>query len=79
MWIDGCIQLPIGSGRYEDYKYVVKYSEKPSKHGLDGGRILKLVVTHKDKLVMSYDGGWDKKPSTQKGYVIICILIEDYN
>lgn len=67
-----------------DKKYwcEIKQYSAGSGYGLGGGRISKLSVrsmTDKNEIVMLYDRGWDKKPSTEEEWTVLNELISIYN
>lgn len=58
MWTNGVIKIDKTSVTFS-----VKHFEEPSEFGIDEGRISKLELRVKGKIVANYDRGWDIKPS----------------
>ena len=57
MWTNGVIKIDKTSVTFS-----VKHFEEPSEFGIDEGRISKLELRVKGKIVANYDRGWDIKP-----------------
>lgn len=79
MWKEGCVGIPKKDGSYEAFRYVVKVFDEPSRFGIDGGRISKLQVTQKGKVVIHFDRGWDVKPTTETEQIVLELLRKEYN
>ena len=79
MWTEGCIGVSDGSGKYTPVKYWVKHFEEPSHFGINGGRISKLTLSIKGKIVCSYERGWDIKPNCEAAKKAYEILLKEYN
>jgi len=47
------------SGTFGPYNFEAKVYDTGSSHGIDGGRISKLLITLNGIEVISYDRGWD--------------------
>ena len=67
IWVEGTIRK---------YFYCLKVYRSPSKFGINGGKISKLEIWKNDLLVVRYDRGWDKKPSTQELAILVNELIQ---
>lgn len=53
-------------GRAGTYTFRAKVFDKPSKYGINRGRVSKLSICHEDSarggMVVIYDRGWDRRP-----------------
>jgi hypothetical protein len=68
IWMEGTI-----SG----YSYCLKVYHDPSNMGINGGKISKLELWKNDSLVVRYDRGWDKKPSTKELLNLVYELVQE--
>ncbi|HKL58945.1 MAG TPA: hypothetical protein VJ863_03520 [Sphaerochaeta sp.] len=57
MWREGTLE--IGSSVFS---YCIKVYGEGSEYGIEEGRISKLMLKRKGKIVCNYDRGWDIKP-----------------
>lgn len=74
------------SGTYEDYDFIAKVFEEPSKYGIpfngnesseiEGGKISKLLITQDHEWIMNYDRGWDVKPDLMTKHDCCKIIYE---
>ncbi len=48
-------------------------------HGIDGGRISKLMITRSGEIVCNYDRDWDIRPVDEDTEFALAILMKDYN
>ena len=75
MWNEGKIK----SGK-NTYEYWVKTCEEPSAtFGLNGSRIIKMMLKRDGKVMMSYERGWDIEPKdydTQKVFSKLCAIYD---
>lgn len=78
MWHEGMIGIPLDGG-YIPVKFWVKSYDKPSKFGIDNGRISKLLIKFCDLTLASYDRGWDVKPEGYVAESAMAILLHEYN
>lgn len=60
-------------------EFWVKHYEEGSEFGIDGGKISKLTVKHKNEIILNYDRGWDVKPTTELGKKALEKLLKIYN
>lgn len=60
-WISGKIDGMPG------YTFKAKLYDQPSKFGIDGGKISRLQVRKDGEQTLSYDRGWDQRPTTSEG------------
>lgn len=74
MWHEGT--LSIGEGIY---RYCVKSFGEGSEHGIDGGRISKLMIKRNGRVVCNYDRGWDIKPIEEETCQALESLKATYN
>lgn len=58
MWTNGVIKID-----KTNVAFSVKHFGEPSEFGIDEGRISKLDLRVKGKIVANYDRGWEMKPS----------------
>ena len=68
--ITGITNGPCGDwkvGEVEDYDFMAKLADLPTKFGIDGLHVIKLVIKPKDQdwslPLVNYDRGWDVRPS----------------
>ena len=74
MWKEGSIK--VGD---EIFHYWMKQYDEGSQWGIDGGRISKLMLKRSDKIVCSYDRGWDVEPIDENTQLAAEILIHTEN
>jgi|GEM_PF-250147 len=67
VWVEGTIN---------EYSYCLKVYRESSNMGINGGRISKLEIWKNGSLVVNYDRGWDKKPSTGELLNLVNELIQ---
>ena len=80
MWSEGFIIIPADiAGKETAVRYWVKHYDNPSKYGINKGRISKLVLTIKGKLVCNYDRGWGTRPVNKAAEAALEILICEYD
>ena len=80
MWSEGVIGIPTDKdGEYISVKYWVKHYKNPSKFGIDGGRISKLMLKIDGLTVASYDSGWDIHPESYAAEAALAILQKEFN
>ncbi|KLU61878.1 hypothetical protein CEB3_c17960 [Peptococcaceae bacterium CEB3] len=60
------------------YEYCCKVYDKPSKVGIDGGRISKLEIKKDGLWYARYDRGWDIKPRSLDAQDIVTTLLFVY-
>jgi len=73
-WIDGIIN---------GFRFQAKIYDEDSKFGIENGRVSKLTVWDEQKRksgsgsgdILSYDRGWDKKPSSSENKDILWALM----
>lgn len=70
----GCIFIGQKTYHYEGEQY-----SAASKYGIDGGRIKKLTIKLKGKVIVSYDKRWIIEPSTVQTVDALDIIKYDYN
>ena len=75
-WIVGTYQY-----RSEDYRFNAKINTIPSTFGINNGKILKLWVKNErtNKVVFSYDRGYDIGDESRTSYGMIKNLIDFVN
>jgi hypothetical protein len=74
MWKEGTIKI-----QNSVFHYWVKVYDEPSRFGIDGGRISKLMLKRKNEIVCNYDRGWDMKPVDEDVEAALQILIFSEN
>lgn len=50
------------NGSYGGYDFEAKVYNQPSAHGIDGGRISKLVIKRYGRVIADYNRGWVVEP-----------------
>lgn len=74
MWKEGTIKI-----QNSIFHYWVKVYDEPSRFGIDGGRISKLMLKRKNEIVCNYDRGWDIKPVDRDTESALQILLHSEN
>ena len=74
MWSKGSIEID-GT----KVQYWVKHFEEGSEWGIDGGRISKLECRVDDEMLLHYERGWDKKPTTKLAKKAYATMLKMYN
>ena len=74
MWSKGKIEI---DGK--EVQYWVKHYEEGSEFGIDGGRISKLECRADGKMLLHYERGWDKKPTTNLAKKAYATMLKMYN
>lgn len=78
MWSEGVIGIPASiSGKPVAVHYWIKHYDNPSKYGINGGRISKLMLKIGDEVVANYDRGWDIHPKNKAAETALYILLHD--
>lgn len=74
MWKEGSL------GIYGDiFHWWMKVYEKPSKFGIYGGKVSKLMLKRNGEIVLNYDRGWDVQPSDPNTQLAMEILLHGEN
>lgn len=74
MWKEGSLKV------YNSiFHYWIKVYEEPSQHGIDGGKVSKLMLKRNGKIVCNYDRGWDIKPADPDTQLALEILLHTEN
>lgn len=79
MWKEGTIGIPKEDGGYTACKYWLKHFDEPSIHGIDKGRISKLMLKINGGVVCNFDRGWDIRPTSEEAEKALAILLHEYN
>ncbi|WP_311058300.1 MULTISPECIES: DUF7678 domain-containing protein [Lactobacillales] len=74
MWTNGAIKIDDTS-----VAFYIKHFEEPSEFGIDEGRISKLELRVKGKIVANYDRGWDIKPADETVKKELQYVLATYN
>lgn len=74
MWTNGVIKIDKTSVTFS-----VKHFEEPSEFGIDEGRISKLDLRVKGKIVANYDRGWDIEPTDDAVEKALQYVLATYN
>jgi hypothetical protein len=74
MWKEGSLKVH-GS----IFHYWLKQYGENSQFGIEGGRISKLMLKRKDKVVANYDRGWDVEPSDPDTQLALELLLHSEN
>lgn len=74
MWTNGVIKID-----KTNVTFSVKHFEEPSEFGIDEGRISKLELRVKGKIVANYDRGWDMKTSDDAVEKALQYVLATYN
>ena len=82
MWLEGVIGIPANktTGRSAVVvHYILKAYDKPSKFGINNGKIYTLQLRQNGEIVANYDRGWDIYPATKEAEIALCILLNQHN
>ena len=71
MWNEGGLKV-----KNSIFHYWMKVYEEPSQFGIDGGKISKLMLKRKGKIVCNYDRGWDIEPADEDTHIALAILMK---
>ncbi len=74
MWTNGVIKIDKISVTFS-----VKHFEEPNEFGIDEGRISKLELRVKGKIVANYDRGWDIRSTDDAVEKALQYVIGTYN
>lgn len=59
----------------DTYSFIAKLFDEDSHHGIDGGRVSKLLVEDSEqKVLMEYDRGWDTIPKDEDMVILEAIM-----
>ena len=82
MWKQGTISIPDKDDeeRCTVCHYWVKVCECPSKvFGINGGKIIKLMIKIDGTVTVNYDRGWDIEPKDDATRLAYMILLQNHN
>ena len=82
MWLEGTIGIPKNKTAGKEYiavHYSIKVYDKPSRFGINHGKISKLQLRQDGEIVANYDRGWDIYPTTKEAELTLCILLIRHN
>lgn len=82
MCLEGTIGIPANRAAGKEYiavHYSIKVYDKPSKFGINHGKISKLELRQDGEIVANYDRGWDIYPDTKEAKLALCILLIRHN
>lgn len=73
---EGAIRIPNSSNGYNTFIYAILKTDEPYTYGIDGGRILRLLLRDKDTrdIVASYDCKWNMEPESKEAETAVKIL-----
>ena len=77
MWQEGTILAPTKEGKTVVH-YQAKVYREGSAFGIDGGRISKLTLREKGKVIYNYDRGEDVPPQNEAAEIALAILKLEY-
>lgn len=75
---EGVIGIP-KDGVYAACKYWLEQDEKPSRYGIEDGRISKLELRIDDQLVCHFNRTWELVPDDPGIEMALAILIKEHN
>ena len=74
MWHEGALKV------YNSiFHYWMKVYDDPSKHGINGGKISKLMLKRDGIIVCNYDRGWDIEPVDLDTRLALELLLHSNN
>ncbi len=81
MWSEGTIGNLKGGNKEGICHYWVKHFDEPSRFGINGGKISKLMIKKDGVITCNYDRGWDVEPQDddEMTKLALCILLNNYN
>ena len=82
MWLEGTIGISKNKTAGKEYiavHYSIKVYDKPSKFGINHGKISKLQLRQDGEIFANYDRGWDIYPATKEAEIALCILLNQHN
>ena len=65
-------------GKINGYDFQIKTFQKPSRFGINGGKISKLFIMKENEVMVSYDREWDKY-ATPETLPVLKELVAEYN
>ena len=74
MWKEGVIGI-----HGIPYHYWIKVYKEGSIFGIDGGKIIKLMIKRNGEIVCNYERGWDMKPKDEDTQIALAILLKSEN
>ncbi len=78
----GVIGIPDAheKGKYTHCRYEVSFNKTRSpKHGLNGSKIVRLVIKVNGTMTAEYDRGWITEPGDEPSQMALCILLYSHN
>ena len=63
----------------KSYKYFLIAGKKKLKHGLNGGKIKKLIISHNETILAQYNEKWVIKPEIKEAQMALYILMLENN
>ena len=75
-WKEGTIGIPQGREGYQVIHYYIRAYKRRSKLGINGGKIVGLVLNSKNETLGYYAGekGWVIEPTTKEAEIALEIL-----
>jgi len=74
MWKEGSLRV------YNSvFHYWLKVYEEPSRFGIEGGKVSKLMLKRDGEVVANYDRGWDIEPADPDTQLAVEILLHGEN
>ena len=74
MWKEGSLRV------YNSvFHYWLKGYEEPSRFGIEGGKVSKLMLKRDGEVVAIYDRGWDIEPADPDTQLAVEILLHGEN
>ena len=76
-WKEGTIGIPQGRENYKVVHYYIRSYKRRSKLGIDGGKIVGLILNVKDETLGYYSGkkGWVIEPTSEEAEIALAILM----
>ena len=79
MWREGMIEIKSRIGKMVSISFLLKQFDKPTRFGINDGRILILLLKQDWNPLFIYDWGEELKPQTPEAEKALAILIAKYN
>lgn len=79
---EGVIGIPNAEDKekYTNCHYWVEYYDEPNEtYGINGGRIIKLMIKIDGRITANYDRCWDVEPTDDPTQLAYMILLHDHN
>lgn len=74
MWEHGTLKV-----ENQNVSYSIKVFGEPSRYGINQGKISKLTLKNNNKIIASYDRGWDIMPTSKLANEVLEMILDARN